>query len=888
MITDAVQGWLDDPASNNGVILVPAPGSNVEKYFHSSDASVSGLHPELKIVWTHALGGAPFWQYEEFPLSHGRDLAVNVANGNAVFSTVDVAVGGVAGHGVELAHSVNSLQSGSTSFGPGIDGSAQAFSLHPKFGPDGRSHVDVVQPDGRHITFLLNPDGSYSSTSRTDTVLSWNPNGAGSGDDRFEMRANTSGTTWRFYAYGPIDDIVDRNSNLIDYRYTTGGQLDEVVDTRNRVFDVGFESGPAATAKVTQITDPAGRTVTYGYDTSGRLKTVNDIGNNVTTYTWDSSNRITKIAEPTNRSTLIVYNTSGTYAGRVASVTRVDNNGAQTGPTTSFAYAQNCSTIATGYDPVECTVVTNPRNNRTVFYVDAQGRVTDTEDAVGITRNNEYDSDSNVIAFTSSDGTASSVVSSTYTGTNLTSTALPTGASSNLAYSDTDNTFAPSQVTSAQGNDTSYDYDTNGRLDTATDSNPACGSGCTLDIDYNTDGTIDRLVAPNGVITSYTWTSTTSPVATTIVEDRPAPLGDVTTVLDALDRVASVTDGNNRTTTYTYDNYDQTITVTKDGATSATITTGYDPVGNRTTQTGPSGTVTTVWDLLNRIDTETRGSTTIDYAFDKNNNLASVVDQNGTTNYAYNQIDLLTSITHGTMVLTYTPNNYRRSTAKITLPNSWFVDHDYDDSGRPQAITVQSGPSSIALSRTYTYGNGGSAAPADDRTLLQTETDENNQTTSYTYDAIDRLTDAVSTNSSSTVIDTWGYTSDAVSNLTSITHNADTEWRRFNDANQLCWTKTVYTQPTNTCTSTPAAGVGYTYDTGGNLTGDSNGRSNTYNTFNQATAQTGPTGTNTNTHTELPPVGRSRWLRGRGGLGWIVGLLPSNGSDVAERRVAAA
>ncbi|MFT7649191.1 MAG: hypothetical protein ACI8Y4_003949 [Candidatus Poriferisodalaceae bacterium] len=42
------------------------------------------------------------------------------------------------------------------------------------------------------------------------------------------------------------------------------------------------------------------------------------------------------------------------------------------------------------------------------------------------------------------------------------------------------------------------------------------------------------------------------------------------------------------------------------------------------------------------------------------------------------------------------------------------------------------------------------------------------------------------------------------------------------------------------------------------------------------------------TATELPPVGRSRWLRGRGGLGWIVVLLPSNGSGVAEGGVSSA
>ena len=41
-------------------------------------------------------------------------------------------------------------------------------------------------------------------------------------------------------------------------------------------------------------------------------------------------------------------------------------------------------------------------------------------------------------------------------------------------------------------------------------------------------------------------------------------------------------------------------------------------------------------------------------------------------------------------------------------------------------------------------------------------------------------------------------------------------------------------------------------------------------------------------YNELPPVGRSRWLRGRDGLGLTVVLLPGDGGDVAEAGVPAA
>jgi hypothetical protein len=39
---------------------------------------------------------------------------------------------------------------------------------------------------------------------------------------------------------------------------------------------------------------------------------------------------------------------------------------------------------------------------------------------------------------------------------------------------------------------------------------------------------------------------------------------------------------------------------------------------------------------------------------------------------------------------------------------------------------------------------------------------------------------------------------------------------------------------------------------------------------------------------ELPPVGRSRWLRGRVGLGLMILLFPGDGGDVAEGGVSAA
>ena len=106
-LTDAVQDWVDDPASNEGVLLLKAaPGASPHVYFHSSDATSSADRPVLKIVWYPDFGATQRWGFEEFPLSTDRNLRVNVGNGNAGFAGVSQVVAPAAVRSVVVGHVV--------------------------------------------------------------------------------------------------------------------------------------------------------------------------------------------------------------------------------------------------------------------------------------------------------------------------------------------------------------------------------------------------------------------------------------------------------------------------------------------------------------------------------------------------------------------------------------------------------------------------------------------------------------------------------------------------------------------------------------------------------------------------------------------------------------
>jgi hypothetical protein len=57
-VTSLVQGWVDSPSTNYGLVLKPLAGTNVQYNAYSSEHSDPNLRPRLTVIY-HPLSPAP-------------------------------------------------------------------------------------------------------------------------------------------------------------------------------------------------------------------------------------------------------------------------------------------------------------------------------------------------------------------------------------------------------------------------------------------------------------------------------------------------------------------------------------------------------------------------------------------------------------------------------------------------------------------------------------------------------------------------------------------------------------------------------------------------------------------------------------------------------------
>ena len=116
-------------------------------------------------------------------------------------------------------------------------------------------------------------------------------------------------------------------------------------------------------------------------------------------------------------------------------------------------------------------------------------------------------------------------------------------------------------------------------------------------------------------------------------------------------------------------------------------------------------------------------------------------------------------------------------------------------------------------------------------------TDQAGNKTTYTYDALNRLTEALTKSSGGSTTADYRYTLDGNGNLLQETTGSGTTSYAYNADNQTCWSYTG--SNTNACSSPPSGAHAETYDLNGNLTSTGSGITLTYNALDQTTALNG-------------------------------------------------
>lgn len=359
------------------------------------------------------------------------------------------------------------------------------------------------------------------------------------------------------------------------------------------------------------------------------------------------------------------------------------------------------------------------------------------------------------------------------------------------------------------GNATAFTYDPAGNLATVTDPKSR-----TTTYGYNAANELASVIAPDSTVTSYGYDA-----AGNLIKRTDAKLRVTTYGYDAANRLSTVTSPTSQVWTYTHDP-------------ASNLTKVVNAAGNATPDPA-DGTITYGYDALNRPVSVDYSDATPDvtYAYDAAGNRTQMTDGSGTETYAYDSLSRLTGVTRGTSSFSYAYDAAGNVTRR-TYPDGTLVDYTYTDDG--QLASVISG----GATTNYSYDATGSLT----QTTLPAA---NGHVETRTYDAAGRLVEVKNAKGGS-VLSRFTYTLDAVGNPTRIDTPTGTTTFSYDAQDRL----------TEVCFQATCPGAGdpfirYAYDAVGNRTTETRSSGATtysYNDADQLLSQSGPGGSVSNAY----------------------------------------
>lgn len=667
----------------------------------------------------------------------------------------------------------------------------------------GRRVVARIRPDqafqappGEFSTLIRQDQGTADPTDDTfirrlkdGTTIAFDPQGRQTAT--VDRQGNT--TTFTYDAEGRLTQITDPVGQGTTFAYAAAGQLQAITDPAGRVTTVTLDGA----GNLVALALPDGATRTFTYDAAHRLTTQTDPTGAVTAYAHDPQGRLAQVTQPTGATKTylpshaqgLINNLppgTGTPAAPApllpldpfAQVTdglghpttlRTDRLGAATqivdplGRLTQTARDANSlptritrpngsvvtltydargnlltsteqaigATTRFTYEPTfnQVTSITDPRGNRTTLTYDSQGNPTAITDALGHTTTMTYDPRGLLTRVTDALGHTTTF---TYDARgNLLTTTDPLGHTTTPAYDAAGNVLSS---TDALGRTTRFAYDPMNRLTSVTDA-----TGGITRYTYDPKGTLTSVTDAKGQITTFTYDEVGQLVQTT------NPLGQTKTFsYDLARNLTLVVDAKGQRSEFDYDAANQRVQkVLKNaaGAVTDTLTFAYDALGNLALAADSDSSLSFTYDAVGRISQAQTGATAgqaasaVMYTYDLAGNRVSMTDpEGGVTSYAYDPLSRLTSLTSPQGTATFTYDALSRRTA-LSLPNGTQASYAYDAASQLTRLLNQ-GPaaSPVAISEfAYAYDAAGNRA-------TRTTT---NGIASYTYDALNRLTQAI-------------------------------------------------------------------------------------------------------------------------------------------------
>ena len=695
--------------------------------------------------------GSPSYKYTLTMNADGSKQYFNVSgqlvaeadqNGNAICFTPGSNVGpdsitDTGGRTINFQYTSGNVTSitapGSCSGPPNLDGTASssggslasgtyyyevtAFSAAGEFTASTEIHKTVTGPTG--------------SVALTWTSVPW-------ATSYRLYRGTSTGAENKYFTVTPVGGSTQ---SLTDTG-TTGASATPPAQSGTCLYYYSYSGTPA---RLASFTDPTAATTTYGY-TSGNLTSIQDPNGNTTVFTPTTGKQtIWKIAQPAHSSN-----------------------------PTAFLYGQTHSFCAS---PNKTTDVTSPLGNTTQFCRDSGARIIGTHAPDGTTTATDYTDTANggsncvdsndkgdslddkPCATESGNGNWTTYGYSDSTGQTLAYEHNPLQTSTNptSAYTYTAHPYYPSSYTDADGNTTTYVYDTNGNQTAVTGPD-----GYAIQSIYDSQGELTcsqtGLLAGSGSLlvcgvgndsskAFYCPSGKTCPTTTYSYY----PNGDLAETTDALGNISgysydgagnrtSETDGGN-----TYNSSTHTVGCAS-GTTCPVTSTSYDGVGRVLTKTNPLGVTTLyTYDANGNRTCETDGlsysSSTHTYCSSTQNfycpsasTCPSTTDGYDANNQRTSELDPANQPSGPATIYTYDADGNQLTQ---TDPHGNQTKYEYDARNQPTSmrtgLTSSGSCASGTTCPTTTYGYDGDGNKI-------TELDARGYQTDYGYDDADQLT----------------------------------------------------------------------------------------------------------------------------------------------------
>ncbi len=569
------------------------------------------------------------------------------------------------------------------------------------------------------VSIVYNPDDSRAVTDSNGIQTVYDTSttilGVSLVNDIAGPGCASCGTGNTNYSYDAFNNVTFRTENGI---ITAFGNYDS---RGNPGFKIEAQSWPEE------------RRTDYTYDPRfySTVATITEAsiypGNNkVTTNTYDNFGNIlsTSIVGFAPDGTAISRTTSFQYNGPLKQLSQIDGPRTDIADISSFEYYPN--DVLEGNNRARLKRATGPTGivQQDSIQYTATGKVQSETRPNGLNLSYSYYSGNDRLeTLTETTGAGTRVTRWTYLATGEVATitvgdGTPDATTISFGY---DAAIRLTRVTDGLGNYIEYTLDTEGnreaakhfdsgntlhktltqtfdlysRLDVSGQANE------TTDFDFDPDGTLDRQVDGNNVVTNFSYDSLKRLLTTT--QDASSNNAATLYGYDTADRLTTVTDPNSNTTNYVYDDLGNLRSVTSPDTGLSQYS--YDAAGNVLSKTDAKGQLFIYgYDAANRLTVVDAPGTADDlsYTYDSCTNgtgrLCSINANGIITTYSYDGFGNVTA--HQGIGYSYDTANRRKT---LTYPSGAVVTYQYDGAGQVTGVTLTRGAITEGLASNVTY-----------------------------------------------------------------------------------------------------------------------------------------------------------------------------------------